>query len=300
MLDWLHWGGQLVLIGGAGPTYSIFRESFLGNYLPADPTGENALLGEAELKPLAEAYPPTVLPALPLEQDPTNPRAHSEPVPFVGGAYKRSVPIQPPKGRRIFVTGLRPHPGASTIPLGEGSPHLLAVEARVGRGRITMLTINPTDPSLVAWPGLDTLIRRVASCAGPKRPPRPRATTGMAPPGPATGRSRSELVSHRQPGCRRRGRCASDQGQPGRPAGTDAELADMRRRPSTPAREPRDIAGNGRGDAHLTASEWPNGVTRPRCRDSAATRSRKRRESPFPVRSSCSKSSWPTSSRWCR
>ncbi len=24
-----------------------------------------------------------------------------------------------------------------------------------------MLTINPTDPSLVAWPGLDTLIRRV-------------------------------------------------------------------------------------------------------------------------------------------
>ena len=24
-----------------------------------------------------------------------------------------------------------------------------------------MLTINPTDPSLVSWPGLDTLIRRV-------------------------------------------------------------------------------------------------------------------------------------------
>ena len=40
MLDWLHWGGQLVLIGGAGPGFSIFRESFLGPYLPADPTGE--------------------------------------------------------------------------------------------------------------------------------------------------------------------------------------------------------------------------------------------------------------------
>src|SRR5208337_2968860 len=84
-----------------------------------------------------------------------------DPVPFLGGTYKGSVPIQPPKGRPIFVTGLRPHPGASTIALGEGSPHLLAVESRVGRGRITMLTINPTDPSLVAWPGLDTLIRRV-------------------------------------------------------------------------------------------------------------------------------------------
>jgi len=161
MLDWLHWGGQLVLIGGAGPTYSIFRESFLGNYLPAEPTGENALLGEAELKPLAEAYPPSVLQAIPLEQDPTNPGVDPEPVPSLGGPYKRWVPIQPPKGRPIFVTGLRPHPGASTVPLGAGSPHLLAVEARVGRGRITMLTINPTDPSLVSWPGLDTLIRRV-------------------------------------------------------------------------------------------------------------------------------------------
>jgi len=161
MLDWLHWGGQLVLIGGAGPTYSIFRESFLGDYLPADPTGENALLGEAELKPLAEAYPPSFQQPLPLEQDPANPRAAPEPVPLQGGTYREFAPIQPPKGRPIFVTGLRPHPGAATIPLGAGSPHLLAVEARVGRGRVTMLTINPTDPSLVAWPGLDTLIRRV-------------------------------------------------------------------------------------------------------------------------------------------
>ncbi len=176
MLDWLHWGGQLVLIGGAGPTYSIFRESFLGVYLPADPTGENALLGETELKPLAEAYPPSASQPLPLEQDPMNPRAAPEPVPFVAGAYKRFVPIQPPKGRPIFVTGLRPHPGATTIPLGEGSPHLLAIEARVGRGRITMLTINPTDPSLVAWPGLDTLIRRVVL-----RRPEEAASAGVPP-----------------------------------------------------------------------------------------------------------------------
>ena len=52
MLDWLHWGGQLVLIGGAGPSFSIFQDSFLGGYLPGEPTGENQLLGEAELKPL--------------------------------------------------------------------------------------------------------------------------------------------------------------------------------------------------------------------------------------------------------
>jgi hypothetical protein len=184
MLDWLHWGGQLVLIGGAGPTYSIFRESFLGNYLPADPTNENALLGEAALKPLSDAYPPTVLPAIPLEQDPTNPRAQPDPVPFTPGGYKRPVPITPPKGRPVFVTGLRPHPGASTISLGEGSPHLLAVEARVGRGRITMLTINPTDPSLVAWPGLDTLIRRVVLRRPEEAPAAPNAFGVVSPGAP--------------------------------------------------------------------------------------------------------------------
>ena len=34
MLDWLHWGGQLVLIGGAGPNFSIFRDSFLDDTCP--------------------------------------------------------------------------------------------------------------------------------------------------------------------------------------------------------------------------------------------------------------------------
>ncbi|MGO9601072.1 MAG: hypothetical protein ACLP7Q_24090 [Isosphaeraceae bacterium] len=160
LLDWLHWGGQLVVIGGAGPTFSIFRESFLGPYLPAEPTGENKLLGEAELKPLAEAYPPPVQPALVMDFERAVPRFPEEAWP-TGRKYLPPAPIQPPEGKPIFVTGLRPLPGSSSIPLGEGSPNLLAVEARVGRGRVTMLTINPTDPTLLAWPGLDTLIRRV-------------------------------------------------------------------------------------------------------------------------------------------
>src|SRR5260370_31506778 len=60
MLDWLHWGGQIVLIGGAGPTFSIFRDSFLAPYLPAEPTGDNAQLREADLRPLSRSYPPPV------------------------------------------------------------------------------------------------------------------------------------------------------------------------------------------------------------------------------------------------
>ncbi len=40
MLDWLHWGGQLIFTGGAGQAYPLFRESFLGPYLPGEPTGQ--------------------------------------------------------------------------------------------------------------------------------------------------------------------------------------------------------------------------------------------------------------------
>ena len=43
MLDWLHWGGQLVIVGGAGPAFAPLRESFLAPYLPAEPSGENVM-----------------------------------------------------------------------------------------------------------------------------------------------------------------------------------------------------------------------------------------------------------------
>ena len=39
ILDWLHWGGQLIFTGGAGQAYALYRESFLGPYLPGEPTG---------------------------------------------------------------------------------------------------------------------------------------------------------------------------------------------------------------------------------------------------------------------
>jgi hypothetical protein len=171
MLDWLHWGGQLILVGGAGPNFSIFQDSFLGGYLPAEPTGQNELLGESELKPLADSYPPSVLPVLAPDPENTLPMVRPEVFGLPrGGTYHKPVPIQPPRGRPVFVTGLKPRPGATTIPLGEGSAHLLAVEGRVGRGRITMLTINPNDPSLSSWPGIDTLIRRVV-LRRPEEPP---------------------------------------------------------------------------------------------------------------------------------
>src|SRR5690606_10207537 len=41
MLDWIHWGGQLVIVGGAGPSLAPLQDSFLGPVLPATPSGQN-------------------------------------------------------------------------------------------------------------------------------------------------------------------------------------------------------------------------------------------------------------------
>jgi len=160
MLDWLHWGGQLIIVGGAGPSLSALRDSFLAPYLPADPSSENGLLTRDDLKPLADAYPP---PSGGLDPDEplADPSSITEAFEQSGRRYRAAVPIQPASNRPLYVAGLRPRPGATPLPLGESSDRLLGVEGRVGRGRILVLTVNPSDPALAAWPGLDTLVRRV-------------------------------------------------------------------------------------------------------------------------------------------
>ena len=39
LVDWLHWGGQLTLVGGPGPSFSLLKDSFLTPFLPAEATG---------------------------------------------------------------------------------------------------------------------------------------------------------------------------------------------------------------------------------------------------------------------
>jgi hypothetical protein len=158
MLDWLHWGGQLILMGGATPSFSLLRDSFLGPYLPADATGQNVLLNQEGLMPMALAYPP---PNDPQETEVGFvPNTPEEALNLIR-RYKAPEPIRPASNRPVFLAGLEPKLGASRIPLGESSEHTLGVEWRVGRGRVLMLALNPTDPALAAWPGLDTFVRRV-------------------------------------------------------------------------------------------------------------------------------------------
>jgi hypothetical protein len=150
LLDWLHWGGQLIIVGGAGPSLAPLQESFLAPYLPATPSGQNASLTAEDLETFSKSHP---IPYWPEEGE--------------AGAIPRYLPdkddnrIRPTPGNPLFVTGLDPLPGATVLPLGDPGRHALGVEWRVGRGRVLMLGIKLTEPALVAWPGLDTMVRRV-------------------------------------------------------------------------------------------------------------------------------------------
>jgi hypothetical protein len=160
MLDWLHWGGQLILVGGATPAFTILRGSFLDPYLPADPSGEGVLLGANELEGMSVEYPPPSRFGDPNDVFPT-PATEEEAKNRFGHRYRAPEPIRPASNRPLYVAGLRPREGSSTLPLDESSGRLVGVERRVGRGRVLMLTVNPTDSALASWPGLDTFIRRV-------------------------------------------------------------------------------------------------------------------------------------------
>ena len=160
MVDWLHWGGQLVIVGGAGPAFAPLRESFLAPYLPADPSGENVMRAGADLKALSEAYPPTTSGADPEDPVASN-IAWNQAWEAYGRRYKAPAPIPATEKKPMFVAGLTPRPGAVVIPMGGSDDLPLGVEWRVGRGRVLMLAVSLSEPDLLAWPGFDTMVRRV-------------------------------------------------------------------------------------------------------------------------------------------
>ena len=179
LIDWLHFGGQLIVVGGAGSNLTALQDSFLGPFLPGESSGETSPLSKNELNGLAEAYPPPLPP-----DDWPDPEARptanfsSGAAPVVNpaaalskllrssarGPYGRVEPIRTIKDRPIYMSILKPREGTVSIPIGEGATdpaRPIGIERRVGRGRILMLAINPTDPSIAGWKGFDTFLRRV-------------------------------------------------------------------------------------------------------------------------------------------
>jgi len=156
LLDWLHWGGQLIVVA-AGPESLELDRSFLAPYLPATPTGANTSLDTAALDALATEYRPVF--------------GRSE---LIQAAETLSIKGAPPRNKAVEPITLGPNrsvalskldlkPGASPIPLGDPAGNLLGAEWRVGRGRVTVVGFDPMNPSLsaVQWPGGDEFVRRV-------------------------------------------------------------------------------------------------------------------------------------------
>jgi hypothetical protein len=160
MIDWIQWGGQLIIVGGASPNFVPLRESVFGPYLPATPGGNNAQLTRDDLKAFSDAYPPlapSVEPDEPIEQTQSVDSAFEE----YGRRYRDPVRVEILKDKPLYVAALEPKPGARVIGFGKPGLPPLGVEWRVGRGRVLMLGIGLTDPPLVSWPGYETFVRRV-------------------------------------------------------------------------------------------------------------------------------------------
>lgn len=148
LIDWVHWGGQLIVVGGAGQSLTPLQDSFLGPILPATSSGQNLSLESEAFTALSRDFP---APYWPIDGETGTIRRY----------LATSTPIRTTADRPIFLSGLAPRPGAVSISLGDADDTTMGVEWRVGRGRVLMLALKPTDPALQNWPGLDTWVRRV-------------------------------------------------------------------------------------------------------------------------------------------
>lgn len=142
LLDWLNWGGQLIL---SGPdTLETLRDSFLAPYLPATVAGVRQLQA-ADF--------------VPLHGWASNPQIT---------AARKPVELLGPLGRWTGVK-LDKHPHARFVP-GGGD---LFVERRAGRGRIVVSAFRLSSSQLDSWSGRDEMFN--AFLLG--RPARKSSTT---------------------------------------------------------------------------------------------------------------------------
>ena len=131
MLDWLHWGGRLIVVGPGG--LDSLAGGFLAPYLPAASRGSREL-DDAALLPL----------------DDWNLR---------GAPAARSRPWRG--------AALAPTPQSRTV-VGRDDAPPLVVDRSVGRGHVVVVAFALTQPELVDWPAYDAFINN-ALLARPAR-----------------------------------------------------------------------------------------------------------------------------------
>jgi hypothetical protein len=128
LLDWLHWGGQLVV---SGPnSLDALKNSFLSPFLPADSGGSRDLNADA-LRELNEFW------TLPSQKKPTEPRS-----------------LATMGGRPLLGVTLALRPEGTFVPnTGE-----LVCERRVGGGRIVVTALPCGDEAVRAWRSFDNFL----------------------------------------------------------------------------------------------------------------------------------------------
>ncbi len=130
MLDWLHWGGQLI-VSGPGSLDQL-ASSFLGPYLPARSGGASELDAES-FGPLNDYWSLT----------PAKPDARRVPV---------IAPARPVVGVQLRLRS----PGVFVAGTGQ-----LVAERRVGRGRIVVTSFGASHPDVVNWTSCDSFLNNV-------------------------------------------------------------------------------------------------------------------------------------------
>ncbi|MCE9605945.1 MAG: hypothetical protein K8U03_13695 [Planctomycetia bacterium] len=122
LVDWLHWGGRMIV---AGPdSLETLSRSFLGPYLPARSTGTKELDATA-LAPLNEWTIDAVQPAR----------------------------TRPWRGVQLAVA----EHGRTLLGVDDGSAPLV-VEREIGRGRIIVTAFRLTQRELTEWPSFDGFV----------------------------------------------------------------------------------------------------------------------------------------------
>lgn len=139
LLDWLHWGGQLVISGPE--TLDKLRASFLAPYLPGESAG-TVELDEAAFEELNERFslPPPVVDGRPV---------------MTKGEAVRRIRILP--GQPMVGVALRPHPQAQPV---EGTGGLVW-QRRVGGGRTVVVRFPLSDLRIRTWKHLDGFVHSV-------------------------------------------------------------------------------------------------------------------------------------------
>jgi hypothetical protein len=141
LLDWLHWGGQLVISGPS--SLDKLKGSFLAPYLPGEST-ETARLLQADFDELNQKYS--------LERDPTRATADA---PAAKGQKLRRIMIA--EERPMVGVDLRLH--AAGRPM-EGTGGLV-VERRLGGGRVVVTRFPLTDVRIKQWKNFDGFFNSV-------------------------------------------------------------------------------------------------------------------------------------------